>query len=164
MTIPSADTLEKEKDKLFLTDAATREKANARQRRWRAKPETKAKETRTRKKWRVNNKEKDKLSRKRWEKNNPEKVRAQLRRRRLKKTYGLTVAQFEAMLEAQGNKCAICESTDPGNKHGWYIDHCHDKKTVRKILCAHCNRIVHSKATPAILRRAAEYLEYHAAK
>ena len=57
----------------------------------------------------------------------------------LRYLYGITLAERDAMLVAQDNRCAICRSEDPGNKHGWYVDHDHTTGTVRGILCHPCN-------------------------
>lgn len=72
----------------------------------------------------------------------------------------LTVAEFNAMFEAQGHKCAICEATEPGAKAGWNIDHCHKSKKVRFVLCAHCNRGLGAFFdNPSLMRKAADMLE-----
>jgi hypothetical protein len=64
--------------------------------------------------------------------------------RHLKRTYGLDQAALDAMVEAQGNLCAICknEMSDRiprrrgSNRH---VDHCHDTGRVRALLCQRCN-------------------------
>jgi hypothetical protein len=83
------------------------------------------------------------------------------RRARLKK-YGLTPEQMAAMLAAQGEACAICESGDPGQR-GWATDHDHATGAVRGILCGACNLGLGKFGDdPERLRRAAEYLDAHA--
>lgn len=73
---------------------------------------------------------------------------------------GLTPEQIEEIFSAQGKCCAICESTDPGSKSGWNLDHCHKTKKVRFVLCAHCNRGLGAfKDDPAIMRKAAKMME-----
>ncbi|WEU68282.1 endonuclease [Escherichia phage vB_Ec_Tarrare] len=59
----------------------------------------------------------------------------------LKKLYGITLDEYNAMLEAQGHCCAICKGTE-GMKLGrnMAVDHCHTTGKVRGILCSHCNR------------------------
>lgn len=63
--------------------------------------------------------------------------------------YGLTAEQYDAMLVAQGNCCALCKADRPGGKGKWHIDHyggtnravfnqC-DASLVRGILCHRCN-------------------------
>jgi hypothetical protein len=63
------------------------------------------------------------------------------RRRSLKSTYGLTTEQYEAMVAAQGGRCAICSTDHPGNKRHkhWSVDHDHKTKAVRGLLCHGCN-------------------------
>lgn len=149
-------------DTITLKDAAKieRDKKRARMRRWRAKPGNKEKETAIRRKWAKNNKDKDRASRQKWRKSNPSTVRAQSRRRAIRK-YGLTQDGYEALFNSQGRQCAICGAAEPGSKFDWAIDHCHEHGFVRGILCHHCNRIVHKRATPHILRKAANYLASH---
>ncbi len=69
---------------------------------------------------------------------------------RLKTQYGMTLETWEAMLESQGNACAICRTDDPGKLGNWQTDHdhkcCPGKVTcggcVRAILCWNCNLTV----------------------
>jgi hypothetical protein len=52
-------------------------------------------------------------------------------------SHGLTQADFDVLLAAQGGGCGICGG-QPGKK-GWQIDHDHDRVHVRGILCSPCN-------------------------
>ncbi len=73
---------------------------------------------------------------------------------------GITPKAYDALFKAQGSKCAICESTDPGSKGGWNLDHCHQSNTIRFILCAHCNRGLGAfRDDPMLMRKAADVLE-----
>lgn len=64
-------------------------------------------------------------------------------RSRLKRVYGLTFQQYDALFTSQGGRCAICRSDDPGSKlQRWHIDHCHSTGVVRGILCAQCNVMI----------------------
>lgn len=78
---------------------------------------------------------------------------------KLWRKYKITVAQWDALLEAQCFACAICGEGAPG-KAGWQTDHCHKTGVVRGILCALCNTAIGKLAdSPKLLRKAAEYLE-----
>jgi hypothetical protein len=60
----------------------------------------------------------------------------------LRSRYGITEARYNEMNEEQQGLCAICHKP---NLHGaktkeLYVDHCHDTKKVRGLLCNHCNR------------------------
>ena len=55
----------------------------------------------------------------------------------IRKKYGISLADRDELLEAQGNRCAICLTTDPGRS--WHIDHDHVTGKVRGILCFGCN-------------------------
>lgn len=57
---------------------------------------------------------------------------------KLRQTYGITLDDFEKRLIQQGNRCAACNTDDPGSR-GWQMDHCHDKKHFRGVLCMKCN-------------------------
>lgn len=75
--------------------------------------------------------------------------------------YGLTQEQFEAMLEAQGGRCAICRTDTPGGRDNrWHVDHCHATGKVRGLLCNGCNiGLGHFKDDPERLLAAVAYLE-----
>lgn len=76
----------------------------------------------------------------------------------LKRKYGLSLADWERMFNAQGRKCAICEDIEtPGR--GWQTDHCHTTGRVRGILCHHCNSLIgHAKESKRIMLKAVEYI------
>jgi len=80
---------------------------------------------------------------------------------RLQREYGITLAEYEALLVAQDGGCAICGVKNPaGRWDKWHVDHCHDSQKVRGVLCSSCNHgIGQFKDDPALLRRAADYLE-----
>lgn len=70
------------------------------------------------------NPEKFRLSSRKWSKENPEKASLSRRKANLKRLYGLTLEQFDSMLQSQGGSCAICKRMEP-NGIGWQVDHCH---------------------------------------
>ena len=65
----------------------------------------------------------------------PEQVRVDMLRRR----YGLTVEEYDAMFEAQGGGCAICKSKAKPGGNRLHVDHDHTTGRIRALLCAHCN-------------------------
>jgi len=78
--------------------------------------------------------------------------------------YGLTVARYDEMVEAQGGACAICSTPCTT----FVVDHDHDccpgqttcGKCVRGLLCGTCNSgIGLLKDSSDVLRKAAAYLE-----
>lgn len=66
-------------------------------------------------------------------------VKAALRDRHLQKRYGLTLAAYNQMLEAQGGVCAICGCEPTVQKNKFVVDHDHATGQVRAILCHRCN-------------------------
>ena len=71
----------------------------------------------------------------------PDKDKLSRRKSMLKKRYGITLEQYDAMLEDQNGLCVICGGA---NKGGWRLAVDHDHKTgrVRGLLCQSCNRFV----------------------
>jgi Recombination endonuclease VII len=56
----------------------------------------------------------------------------------IKKKYGITKAEYLAMLAAQNARCAACfRLPAEGKRLG--VDHCHRTGAVRGLLCSHCN-------------------------
>ena len=81
-----------------------------------------------------------------------------MKSRMLKYRYGITLAERDAMLAAQGYVCAICGTDNPG-KGDWHTDHCHSSGRVRGILCNNCNKLLgHARDNTDTLRNAIEYL------
>lgn len=78
----------------------------------------------------------------------------------LAKLYGITLADYDAMLAAQGGQCAICSATEPGgNAAHWHVDHDHATGHVRGLLCARCNLgLGYFQDDPARLVSALDYL------
>ena len=98
---------------------------------------------------------------KEWKKNNPELAKKRERNHRLKKKYGITLADFNRMVKEQDNKCAVC-SEDLSNGKQIDVDHCHKTRKVRGITHNHCNCIVECcNENVDVLENAIKYLEKH---
>lgn len=106
--------------------------------------------------WREANRERDLESKRARYLRNREEASKQGRANRLKQ-YGLTEADFDALLESQGGNCAICQREPSSRPH---VDHDHDTGNVRGLLCGPCNRgIGYLGDSPDVVRRALEYLD-----
>ena len=81
------------------------------------------------------------------------------RNRNLIGRYGITVKEYDRLLEEQDHKCAICDGEmDEGKRFA--VDHDHKTGAIRGIVHVRCNTaIALFKDSPEICRRAAEYLE-----
>lgn len=80
---------------------------------------------------------------------------------RIKHKYGLTPADYEALLKAQQNQCAICgvEFKSWPKDATAHIDHDHVSGRVRGLLCSKHNMAMGLFGDdPAMLQRAARYL------
>ncbi len=90
-----------------------------------------------------------------WYQRNPRQVRSNS----LKHNHGITIEQFEEMLDEQGNVCAICGG-GPGVKHGFFhTDHDHKTGKIRGLLCQPCNLMLGgARDNPSTLVRGARYL------
>jgi hypothetical protein len=81
----------------------------------------------------------------------------------LTRKYGITLGEYEALLESQGGVCAICGEPElAANQYGplpLAVDHCHGSGAVRGLLCSGCNTgLGKFRDDPELLRAASRYL------
>lgn len=105
---------------------------------------------------------------KQWFADNPERTSANKRKFNLAKNYGLTVADYNALLHTQGGVCAICGKDEPsehgktGKQFRLSVDHCHTTGKIRGLLCQKCNRAIGLFGDdPILMRKAISYLLRH---
>ncbi|MFJ3881948.1 endonuclease VII domain-containing protein [Streptomyces sp. NPDC090077] len=78
----------------------------------------------------------------------------------LKRSYGMTEAERDEMIAAQGGVCLICLKAP-----AVHVDHCHTTGKVRGVLCFNCNTAIGKLGDdPDAARRVVSYLEGHAWK
>ena len=87
----------------------------------------------------------------------------------LKRNYGISLDEYNKMLDEQKGVCAICgmEETMVHPKHNsngkaqlLAVDHCHVTNKVRGLLCSRCNRVIGMmRDSPELLTKAVEYLK-----
>lgn len=96
-----------------------------------------------------------------WQRKHPVQSARHKRNSHLIKKFGITVAEAESMLVAQGGVCAICrEPIQDIRGYSPHVDHDHSTGKIRGILCHQCNNgLGLFKDDPKCLRAAAEYLE-----
>lgn len=89
----------------------------------------------------------------------PEIVKAQERAGKLRRAYGITVEEYEELLDRQDGVCAICKGTNVDSRR-LHVDHCHRTNKVRGLLCFRCNTLLGAGNDDVdLLQAAAEYLE-----
>jgi hypothetical protein len=59
-----------------------------------------------------------------------------LRKWRLREKYDMTEGEYDALVERQDGRCAICAERPDDRLH---VDHDHDTGAVRGLLCRNCN-------------------------
>jgi len=76
----------------------------------------------------------------------------------LRRTYNISLEEWEGLLEFQGGVCAICGN--PPRLRALHTEHDHTTGLVRGLCCFFCNaQILRQRVTAALLRRAADYLD-----
>lgn len=83
------------------------------------------------------------------------------RRAHLKRTFNITLEEYETMSEIQNHVCYICGKTEMNNKNKVLcVDHCHETNKIRGLLCGLCNAgIGHFKDDINLLKQAIKYLQ-----
>lgn len=98
----------------------------------------------------------------RWNKSNPEKHRMIYRRHNhrlnLKKRFGLTVEEYDALARQSDGACAICHRGESRDRR-LSLDHDHKTGQIRGFLCSRCNLLLGGAGdNPDLLEQAAQYL------
>lgn len=106
-------------------------------------------------KWRSENPHKYNSSMREYRKNNKELFR----NLQLKKNYGITLVEYNQILEKQDFRCWICKKINRSSKRDFPMDHNHKTGKPRGILCYGCNRSLHTLETKNLLEKALLYLD-----
>jgi hypothetical protein len=110
--------------------------------------------------WQATNSTKAKQIDRKWREENAEYIKD----KRLRRLYGISLEQYNALHNAQGGTCAICgESEKRINKFGvsldLCVDHCHKTGKVRGLLCCACNRAIgYFRDNPSLCHSGGYYL------
>jgi hypothetical protein len=123
--------------------------------------------------YRDKNREAVREKHRRWQLANKEKVakykegfkdaeRSWKRNSKLRIRFGITLHDYERLLQEQGGVCAICRRAPADNtkQRALAVDHCHQTGTIRGLLCGPCNLalgLFQDKAEFLVM--AAEYLD-----
>lgn len=105
--------------------------------------------------WTEEEKEKRRIYMREYKNNRKSHMKVLARGSYFKRLYGITITEFESMVEEQKESCALC-----GKRKKLFVDHCHKTKKVRALLCAQCNwGLGQFHDNPQLIRAAADYLE-----
>ena len=80
--------------------------------------------------------------------------------------YGMTIDDYNKILESQGGKCAICGKPNSGinGRDRLFVDHDHKTGMVRGLLCSNCNHgLGNFHDNISFLESAIDYLEVYQA-
>lgn len=157
--IKKAAAHKRRREAAIATDAeALRSRQNAAAHRWREAHREDRREHR--KAYYQANAEKFRQRARDWGNAHPEYVRD----RYLRRHYGITLAEYQALHQKQGGVCAICEKPETIKRiatlKSLHVDHDHITGRVRGLLCFRCNAMLgHVAEDPAVFESAIRYLK-----
>lgn len=100
-------------------------------------------------------KEKQRIYQREYKLKNKDKFRKIQKTYELKKKYGISYGDYEALLKEQKGCCALC-----GEISLLHVDHCHKTNKIRGLLCMGCNiGLGCFKDNIKTINRIAEYLK-----
>lgn len=116
--------------------------------------------------WREKNRDKCRAYARDWMRRNP----IHSHKHKLANRYGITLQEYDSMLEAQNGVCAICGKDETRTDHRTgkpqklSVDHNHSSGKNRGLLCDACNKVIGQFAEDSRrFRKAAEYLDKYEA-
>lgn len=82
---------------------------------------------------------------------------------RMRKLYGLSLDQYNALVKKQKGRCLIClakEADFPQYRPQLLVDHCHQSKKVRGLLCDYCNKgLGYFRDNVGLMENAIKYIQ-----
>jgi hypothetical protein len=81
------------------------------------------------------------------------------RAKRLQRSFGLSIQEYDHLMYVQGGVCAICKNAPKASRY--HVDHDHKTGLIRGILCMWCNHklLAGARESIIILENALEYLK-----
>ena len=77
-----------------------------------------------------------------------------------KRTYGITISDYNDMFIEQGGRCAICGRHESEFTRRLLVDHCHKTNLIRGLLCYNCNTgLGQFKDSLQLIKNTVKYLE-----
>lgn len=108
----------------------------------------------------LQNKDEINLRNKKYKEENKDRMKEADRRGHLRRIFGITLEQYDDLLEKQNHSCFICERHKDLFNKKLAVDHDHKTGEIRGLLCVHCNqKVIGRERDPKIFERAAEYLK-----
>ena len=102
------------------------------------------------------NKDRQKIRKSKWQKDNKDRVKGI----KLKYSFGISLEEYNQLLEKQEYRCAICRKEKIENGRSFAVDHDHKTGRVRGLLCTSCNcGIGFLRDSKDLLLRAITYLK-----
>ena len=98
----------------------------------------------------------------RWREDNYERSLRSDHNKHLLKNYGITVEDFERMVEVRANRCDICKRTpeEVGDNRRLSVDHCHNTGKIRGLLCRWCNTAIGQlQDSVEVMENAVQYMK-----
>ena len=88
-------------------------------------------------------------------------VKNGLREWNLKTNFGMTIQNYEELLDKQNGTCDICNGiNENGNRLS--VDHDHNTGKIRSLLCSNCNLMIgNAREDVVVLNNAIEYIKKH---
>lgn len=93
---------------------------------------------------------------------NREKNKPRIKENALKRKFGMSEFDYQAILSKQRGHCALCLATEESQGKRLAVDHCHETGDNRGLLCQQCNTgLERVETVPAWAVLAVAYLEKH---
>lgn len=80
----------------------------------------------------------------------------------LRRVYGITLEQYNELLDRQGGGCAICGKTPKEEGRSLAVEHDHVSGFIRGVCCLYCNKyLIGRHRDSGLLIKIADYVDQH---